>query len=299
MPINPVTRFAPSPTGYLHRGHAYSALLNAALADARGGSMILRIENADQGRCRPAFETALFDDLAWLGITWDEPALYQAERFDLYREAIDRLQTDGLLYRCFKTRAELVSLAAAPHGPGPKPPLTARLPEREERRLLDDGKPFAWRLDAAAARAAIGKDELTWTEEHPAAEAKESLDRSLLAHAPFTVHRFSLTDIGDDVLARKDFPMSYHLASTIDDNAQGVKLICRGEDLRSAIPIQRTIQELLGLTPPVYRHHHLITDDRGRRLAKRDRAATLQAAREKGITADEIKRQLFPNSSRA
>lgn len=271
------TRFAPSPTGLLHLGHAFSAILNHDAARASGGDFRLRIEDIDRGRCRPEFEDAIFDDLSWLGLAWDGPVLRQSERFDLYREAISGLYRRGLIYRCFKTRAELSQLAAAPHGPGTGHTVTAPLTRAEEQGLLDEGRPFAWRLNAAAARREVGKDHLPWAE----ALGEETLER----HA-------DIRQVTDEVLARKDTPASYHLASVIDDAAQGVSLVYRGEDLASALPLHRLLQELLGLPAPRYRHHRLITDETGRRLAKRDRAATLRSLRDLGESPERVRRRL-------
>jgi len=285
VPTSFVTRFAPSPTGYLHLGHAYSALLNHDLAQACGGQFRLRIEDIDQTRCRPAFDEAIGQDLLWLGIEPDGEVLRQSERFDVYQDALDKLASRGLLYRCFKTRAELQSAMAAPHaGTGSQSalhPATAPLPRDDEERRLSEGRPFAWRLNAKQAIAALSKTNLTWIE-----HGDDSQERP---------HAIDLSTLGDEVLARKDVPTSYHLASVIDDAAQGVTLVWRGEDLMDAIPIHRVLQELLGLPQPLYRHHKLITDEHGRRLAKRDKAETLQALRESGATPQDIRRQLgFP-----
>ncbi|NRA28653.1 MAG: tRNA glutamyl-Q(34) synthetase GluQRS [Parvularculaceae bacterium] len=272
-----VTRFAPSPTGLLHKGHAYSALLNHDLARASGGRFLLRIEDTDQGRCRPEFVQAIFEDLAWLGIAWDAEPWNQSERFDVYREALETLRAKGLLYRCFKTRSELRALANAPHGPSPAPPATAPLPAAEEEALLAEGKPFAWRLDAGEVRRQLAGQSLTWTEINE--------DTSV-------THAVDLSQLDDEVLARKDFPGSYHLASVVDDAAQGVTLVYRGEDLRGAAPLHRVLQRLLDLPEPDYRHHPLITDETGRRLAKRDLAATLRSLRDSGLSAQTVKQQL-------
>lgn len=275
---NPViTRFAPSPSGLLHLGHAYSALLNHDLAREGGGSFILRIEDIDQGRCKPEFEEAILQDLRWLGIGWDGQVLRQSDRFDIYGRTVAELAGRGLLYRCFKTRAELSALSQAPHGPQKHRPITAPLPAEEEESLLDEGKSFAWRLNAARAAEAIGKTEITWTED---------VGGTLQGRAA------PIGELGDPVLGRKDFPASYHLASVIDDAAQDVSLILRGEDLREVVPLHRTLQELLGFDPPVYRHHRLILGKDGKRLAKRDHAATLRSRRESGETPEDIRRLL-------
>lgn len=240
--------------------------------------MQLRIEDIDRGRCKAQFEDAIYEDLAWLGLSWPEPVMRQADRFAVYEQALARLAAEGLLYRCFKTRAELSALAGAPHGKAEDAArLTAPLPASEEQKLIADGAPFAWRLNAAAAAAKLGKANITWTEQ---------------SQTGVTEHSAPLDQLADDVLARKDFPVSYHLASVIDDAAQDISFVLRGEDLKPFIPLHRVLQDLLGLPAPRYGHHHLIKDASGRRLAKRDRAATLRARRQAGATAEDIRQQL-------
>lgn len=261
-----VTRFAPSPTGKLHLGHAFSALLAHDFARRRDGAFLLRIEDIDPGRSRPEHVDAIIEDLAWLGIDWDGEILFQSERLDLYREALDRLKTVGLVYPCFCTRsaiaAEIAASAAAPHGPdGPLYPGTCRrLPEaeRERRRAAE---PHAWRLDVAGATALAGP--LYWRDGETEVQAEPE--------------RF-----GDLVLARKDAPVSYHLAVTVDDAAQGVTDVIRGRDLYSATDVHRLLQALLGLPTPLYRHHPLLLGADGRRLAKRNGAPTLGELRVSG-----------------
>lgn len=270
------TRFAPSPTGLLHLGHAYSALLNFDHAQKSGGRFVLRIEDIDQGRCRPPFETAILRDLDWLGIKSDVDVLRQSDRFMLYQDILERLAARGLLYRCFRTRRELSAIASAPHGPQGEAPGPAPLPREEEERLLSEGAPFAWRLHMQSVRAEIGET-VSWVE----IVDNEQCPRSA-----------SLSDLPDEILGRKDFPASYHLASVVDDAAQGVDLVWRGEDLRDAIPVHRVLQTLLGLPAPFYRHHRLITDETGRRLAKRDHDATLAEMREHGVTPAGIRQRL-------
>jgi glutamyl-Q tRNA(Asp) synthetase len=269
-----VTRFAPSPTGLLHLGHAYSALLAHDRARASGGRFLLRIEDIDPGRSRAEFVQAIFDDLAWLGLAWDEPVLFQSQRLPLYGAALERLRGQGLVYPCFCTRtaiqAEIAASASAPHpgsGPGLGGPDGARYPGTcrrlgaEERARRMAAEPHAWRLDMAAAVARAGS--LAWREEERLINAEPG--------------RF-----GDVVLARKDAPASYHLAVTVDDAAQGVTDIVRGEDLREATHVHRLLQALLGLPSALYHHHPLIVDEDGRRLAKRDGAPTLAALRADG-----------------
>ena len=271
-----VTRFAPSPTGLLHVGHAYAALFAYGAARESGGRFLLRIEDIDAGRCRPEFTAAIERDLAWLGLEWEAPVRRQSEHMAEYRAALDRLTGMGLLYPCFCTRAEIRAeierAGAAPHGPdGPPYPGTCRtLPEAERALRIARGDVYALRLDVAAARARAGT--LAWTDRA----------RGAVAARP---ERF-----GDVVLARKDAPASYHLAVTLDDAIQGVTLVTRGEDLAAATDIHRLLQALLGLPTPDYHHHPLLKDEGGRRLAKRDRAETLAALRESGRTPEEVRR---------
>ncbi len=273
-----VTRFAPSPTGYLHLGHAYSALFAWRLAASSGGKFMLRIEDIDPGRCRPEFEDAIIGDLAWLGVTWEEPVLRQSERLDNYADALDRLDADGLLYPCFCTRsdinAEIKKAGAAPHlrhhGPdGPVyPGICKRLEPQERQDRIDGGEPHALRLDMEAALERTGP--LTWFDR----TRGEQVARPDL--------------FGDIVLARKDVATSYHLAVTVDDDAQGVNLVTRGEDLFAASHVHRLLQALLGLDVPEWHHTPLLSNNKGKRLAKRDKAFTLRAMREAGTDPEEI-----------
>jgi glutamyl-Q tRNA(Asp) synthetase len=270
-----VTRFAPSPTGYLHLGHAHSALMGWQAARAAGGRFLLRIEDIDGGRCRPEFADAIVEDLAWLGIDWDGPVRRQSQHLEDYRAALHRLDAQGLLYPCFCTRAEIKAeiarMNAAPHGPeGPLYPGTCRLLAAEERAArMAKGEPFALRLDMAGAVARTGP---LWWEDRRAGR----VDAEPAEH-------------GDVVLARKDAPTSYHLAVTVDDAIQGVTLVTRGEDLFAATHMHRLLQALLGLPTPLYWHHKLLTDAAGRRYAKRDRALTLRALREAGRSSAEVR----------
>ena len=267
------TRFAPSPTGALHLGHAFAALTAWRAATASGGRFLVRIEDIDTTRCRPEFEAAIFEDLKWLGLDWPTPVRRQSEHLDDYAKALDALRSRELLYPCFCTRAEIraeiARAGAAPHpsieGLDPAYPGTCRhLPEAERAARIARGDPFGLRLDLAKALKEIGP--LTW---HDAT-------RGTVVAEP---QRF-----GDVVLARKEMPTSYHLAVTLDDHLQGVTLVTRGEDLFEATHVQRVLQALLGLDVPDYAHHRLITDQDGRRFAKRDKAVTLAALRERGIT---------------
>ncbi len=268
-----VTRFAPSPTGYLHLGHAYSALFAEARARESGGRFLLRIEDIDQGRCRPEFEDAILQDLDWLGLGWETPVRRQSEHMEDYAQALERL--DGLLYPCFCTRKEIneeiAEAARAPHGPdGPLYPGTCRDMDPAGRaRLMAAGKPYALRLDMGRAMAAVPG--LTWRDRERGTACADG--------RPF----------GDVVLARKDTPTSYHLAVTIDDHLQGVTLVTRGQDLYAATHVQRLLQGLLGLDTPGYHHHRLLGGPSGRRLAKRDQSLSIRALRRSGKSAAEVR----------
>jgi glutamyl-Q tRNA(Asp) synthetase len=267
-----VTRFAPSPTGLLHLGHAHSALVGWRAARAAGGRFLLRIEDIDQARCREAFVAAILEDLAWLGLLWDGPVRRQSEHFGDYRAALARLEAMGLLYPCFCTRAEIAAAASAPHGPaGAVYPGTCRsLGPGERAQAIAGGRSYALRLDMARALDATGP--LRWEDA-----------RSGIVTADPLAH-------GDIVLARKETPTSYHLAVTVDDALQGVTLVTRGEDLFRATDVHRVLQALLGLPTPRYHHHPLLTDASGRRLAKRDRSLTLASMRASGKSPEEVRR---------
>ncbi|MCG8596756.1 MAG: tRNA glutamyl-Q(34) synthetase GluQRS [Kiloniellales bacterium] len=270
-----VTRFAPSPTGHLHLGHAHSALFAWHRAQEAGGRFLLRIEDIDLGRCRPEFEAAILEDLAWLGLTWEEPVRRQSERLADYEAVLDRLTDEGLLYPCFCTRkeieAEVAASAAAPHGPeGPLYPGICRGRSRlEQARRIAEGAAYALRLDVAAAAGLVGP--LTWEEKSQATVTAEP------------------TSHGDVVLGRKDVRSSYHLAVTLDDADQGVTLVTRGEDLRPATDVHRLLQALLDLPVPVWQHHGLVFDDSGRRLAKRHDALSVRALRDGGKSPAEVR----------
>ena len=256
--MQPVTRFAPSPTGRLHPGHAYSALKAHDYAREREGSFLLRIEDIDPGRVRTAFVDGILEDMLWLGLEWDDEIVYQSERLDLYAAALDRLREMGLLYPCFCTRADIAASVAAPHGPeGALYPGTCRALVNP-----DLSRPHAWRLDVAGAMASTGP--LTWTDHGAEIAARPEL-------------------LGDVVLARKDAPASYHLAVTVDDAAQGVSDVVRGRDLFASTHIHRLLQALLVLPVPHYHHHRLLTDAAGDRLAKRHGATTLADLRAQGM----------------
>jgi glutamyl-Q tRNA(Asp) synthetase len=286
----PVFRFAPSPNGELHLGHAYSALLNARLARETGGRLLLRIEDIDIGRCTPEFEEAIYRDLAWLGIEWEELVRRQSEHFADYAEALDRLIDAGLAYPSFMSRGEaramIVEAEAAgrewprdPDGAPLFPTAERRLSSRERRTRIDDGEPFAWRLDIDAALAHVATP-ILWDEQGggPAGETGR------IAADPAAW--------GDVVIARKEVPTSYHLAVVVDDALQGVTHVVRGRDLFHATAVQRLLQELLGLSAPVYLHHDLVLGDDGRKLSKSRKDTGLAALRAAGLTPADIARMV-------
>ena len=276
-----VTRFAPSPTGLLHRGHAFSALTAWSAARAAGGRFLLRIEDTDFTRCRPEYEAAILDDLAWLGLDWETPVRRQSEHRADYDTALERLRDMGVLYRCFRTRKDLLALAGvAPHAGDPADPRAftggPAAPDEEAERL-SGGEAFAWRLSLAAARDRLGGFEaLTWRE--------DATDPGPRVATP--------ERLGDMVLGRKDIGAGYVIASVVDDARQGVTHVIRGEDLIEATSIQRVLQALLGLPTPTYRHHRLLLGPDGRRYAKRDRSATLADLRTQGVSAAALRADL-------
>jgi glutamyl-Q tRNA(Asp) synthetase len=275
-----VTRFAPSPTGFLHLGHAFSTLTAHRAAQSAGGRFLLRIEDIDRTRCRSGFETAIYEDLDWLELDWEEPVRRQSDHFDDYAAALEPLREKGVVYRCFRTRKEILDeIASAPHlseeGPEGAAYVGAPLAPEEEEALLATGAPFAWRLSIAASKNLLGAaySELSFTEE-----------------TPDGVRRVRATPeiFGDAVIARKDNGTSYHLASVHDDALQGVTHVIRGADLYHAAHLHRLLQTLLGYPEPVYRHHRLLTDDAGKRFAKRDKAAMLRSMRDASVAANEV-----------
>ncbi len=268
-----VTRFAPSPTGYLHLGHAFSALCAFEAARGAGGRFLLRIEDIDAARARPEFEAAIYEDLAWLGLTWEKPVRRQSEHMEDYASALGTLIDRQLVYRCFRTRKEVAeAIASAPHGEIEEVFRGEALVESEENERLAAGDSFAWRLSLKKARAALGSAYFALMFVDETGPVRAEPER-----------------LGDVVLARKDFAASYHLASVWDDALAGVTDIVRGEDLREAAHFHVLLQRLLDLPTPRYRHHRLITGQNGKRLAKRDQAATLKAVREKGGTAADVR----------
>lgn len=286
----PVFRFAPSPTGLLHIGHGLSALINKLLAEHFGGRFLLRIEDIDAGRCRPEFDAAILEDLAWLGLTWDGPVVRQSGRLGLYAEYRDRLRDAGFLYPCFATRKEIAEANARrgggrdPDGAPLYPGLHKTLAQREVVRRIDGGEAYALRLDMDRALAEVQKlrngEPLTST-------SFDSAGRQ-------TPHALDPSRWGDVVLARKDSGTSYHLACVVDDARQGVTHVVRGQDLAAATDIHRVLQILLDLPEPAYHHHRLITDHDGRKFSKRSQDTALRALRDKGLSPADIERDLAP-----
>jgi glutamyl-Q tRNA(Asp) synthetase len=282
----PIFRFAPSPNGHLHLGHALSALTNFDLARAAGGRLLLRIEDIDTTRCRPEFEAAIYEDLAWLGVRWEQPVRRQSEHLDDYRAALARLESEGVIYASFETRGEIARRVTAretasaawprdpdgaplyPGGVGEMPPA-----ERAERRAA--GEPYALRLDMATAIARAGP--LAWSEDGAGPQG----EAGTVAAAPQAW--------GDVILARKETPTSYHLSVTLDDALQGVTDVVRGVDLFWSTSVHRLLQALLGLPVPRYRHHRLVMGPDGRKLSKATRATALRELRRQGATPAEIR----------
>ncbi|MEI9420127.1 tRNA glutamyl-Q(34) synthetase GluQRS [Mesorhizobium sp. Cs1299R1N1] len=281
-------RFAPSPNGELHLGHAYSALLNQKLAMHTSGRLLLRVEDIDTTRCTPEFEAGMFADLKWLGLGWEEPVRRQSEHFGDYEAVLERLIREELVYPAFMSRGEIRAFIADserrgrdwprdPDGVPLYPPADKALPMKERKRRIAENAPFAWRLDVGAAMARAGKD-LTWA---------EFTDEMLSATRPVEARP---QDWGDVIVARRDIPTSYHLAVVIDDALQGVSHVVRGQDLFSATGMQRLLQEVLGLPRPAYFHHRLILGPDGRKLSKSLRDTGLAALREAGASPDDVRK---------
>ncbi len=295
----PVFRFAPSPNGYLHLGHALSALLNFDMARQAGGRFLLRIEDIDATRCRPEYESAIYQDLAWLGLAWEQPVRRQSDHLDAYGAALGRLDAMGLVYPSFESRAEIARLVAAreragarrrdPDGAPLYPGDAKALPVAERRRRLDAGEPFALRLDMTAALVLVRGDgaPLTFIEtgSGPNGEA------GTVAADPAAW--------GDVILARKDVPTSYHLSAVVDDARQGITHVVRGQDLFHATGLHALLQRLLGLRQPVYQHHRLIRDAKGRKLSKSTQATGLRELRATGATPADVRRLIALPQSHA
>jgi len=280
-PASVVTRFAPSPTGALHIGHGWSAIMAHDFARAHGGAFRLRIEDIDAGRCRPEHVAGLMADLAWLGLWWDGPVVTQSERLDVYRAAVARLADEGLAYPCFCTRADIARAmadsASAPHGPdGPAyPGLCRHLGAAERAERIAAGEAHAWRLDMGAAARRAGP--LSWVR----------IDGLRIDADPLP--------FGDIVLSRKDAPGSYHLCATMDDAAMGISHVVRGDDLMAATHVHRLLQALLGLPTPAYGFHPLLGDAAGKRLAKRSAGLALAELRAQGIAGADLAADLRAN----
>ena len=286
VPTPPLTtRFAPSPTGRLHLGHVYSALVAHDAAREAGGRFLLRIEDIDTARCRPEFIDGILEDLDWLGLGWDGEVLRQSDRFDLYHEFLHVLEESSLLYPCFCTRkeiqAEIAAAQSAPHGPdGPLyPGICKHLDWREAKRRVEAGEPHALRIHMDRAAGMAGP--LTFADAHAGTVAVDA------------------AQCGDVVLARKDTPTSYHLSVTVDDALQRVTMVTRGEELLPSTHIHRILQTLFALPEPAYRHHALISDADGVRLSKRQKSLTVAALREAGYTADRVKQMARPDQGAA
>lgn len=285
--LSHVFRFAPSPNGYLHLGHAYSALINHEMARAVGGTLLIRIEDIDIGRCRPEFEQAIHEDLRWLGLSWEEPVRRQSEHFDAYAEALARLEEQGLVYPCFCSRREAASVLTKqpdwprdPDGSPLYPGACKHLSAAERLARLSAGQPAVLRLDMDAALAMVNErmgQRIGWREYGGGMQGREVKAEPALW--------------GDAVLSRKDIPASYHIAVVVDDALQGVTDVVRGEDLFMATSLHRLLQILLDLPAPCYHHHELLRDAAGRKLSKSLRAKSLRTLRHEGLTPDDVKAQ--------
>jgi len=271
------TRFAPSPTGHLHIGHAFSAWTAFQAACEADGRFILRMEDIDTVRCKREYEQVILDDLIWLGLDWEEPVRRQSEHFADYAGVLERLIGLGVVYRCFKTRREIMEdIARAPHGPGEvyRGPVTS-IGADEEASRIEAGDPFAWRLSLDRCRDVLGEryDGMRFVEDGQGDQVADP------------------DPLGDVILARKDVGTSYHIAVVHDDALQGISHVIRGEDLRAMTPLHVLLQTLLDLPTPIYRHHRLLLDENGERFAKRNKSVTLKSLREGGVTPDEVRSQ--------
>jgi glutamyl-Q tRNA(Asp) synthetase len=282
-----IFRFAPSPNGYLHLGHALSALINFEMARALDGRFLLRIEDIDATRCRSEFEQAIYEDLAWLGIVWEEPVRRQSGHLDAYARALAKLEAEGLVYPSFESRVEIARHIAQhspvpwPHDPDGSPlypGLSKKLSPEERTRRIESGEPYALRLDMNAALARTGT--LTWVE--TGADPKQDHETRMAEPEKW----------GDVVLARKEMPTSYHLSVVVDDALQGVTHVVRGQDLYQATSVHRVLQALLALPAPLYHHHRLVLDAEGKKLSKSTRATALRELRQQGATPADIRRTI-------
>ncbi len=285
--MKPVFRFAPSPNGRLHLGHAYSALLNQRMARAAGGRLLLRIEDIDVARCTPEYEEAIYRDLAWLGVEWETPVRRQSEHFDAYRDLLGRLVGEGLAYPAFMSRGEVRAAIVEAEARGERwprdpdgaplyPGLDKKLGARERRRRIDRGDPFAWRLDMAVAMGRL-RGPLAWTE-----TANEEMRATTAVEA-------RPQDWGDVIVARREIPTSYHLSVVADDALQGVTHVVRGRDLFLATSVQRLLQEIFGFAAPDYFHHRLVTGPDGRKLSKSQGDTGIEELRQRGASPAEVR----------
>ncbi|MEM8743153.1 MAG: tRNA glutamyl-Q(34) synthetase GluQRS [Pseudomonadota bacterium] len=281
-----IFRFAPSPNGHLHLGHAFSALASHDMAKEAGGRFLLRVEDIDITRCRPEFEIQMLDDLAWLGLEWETPVRRQSEHFDTYRQAVDKLDGMGLLYPCFASRKEIAAHVKPEHvdpdGAPLYPGLHKELSEQDIARRKAAGEPFAMRLDMGKALAKalqMSPEPLTFHE-----TSRDMCNTDIIAAEPVRW--------GDAVIARKDAPTSYHLSVVVDDALQGVTHVTRGRDLFAATDIHRLLQVLLGLPEPTYHHHGLLTVEDGRKLSKSHGDKSLKSLREEGATVEDIRKMI-------
>jgi len=282
----PVIRFAPTPNGRLHLGHAYAALVAYESAQVMGGRFLLRIDDIDEVRCRRDYEDAIYDDLAWLGLRWEDPVRRQSEHFSTYRAAAGRLRAGGLLYPCFASRKDIAlaiadigaDVAYDPDGAPLYPGLYRDADPDDLARLMREGRPYALRLDMTHAIAATGGGPLRYRVFEPAGGEHERLARPQCW--------------GDAIIVRKDTPASYHLATVVDDALQGITHVIRGADLKAATDLHVLLQCLLGLSTPAYHHHPLVLDETGRKLSKSAGDLSLRALREQGATPDDIRRKV-------
>lgn len=284
----PVFRFAPSPNGLLHLGHALSAALNHDLAKAANGRFLLRIEDIDQTRCHQEFEAAIYEDLAWLGLDWERPVRRQSEHLDAYASALQRLDMLGVIYPSVMTRGEIKAAVAEaeaggqawPRDPDGSPLYPGRereLPPAERAALTASGKAYAWRLDMRKAVALLGEDHLTWAESGHGPEGETG---TIIADPAAW---------GDVILSRSDAPSSYHLSVVVDDALQGITHVVRGRDLYHATSVHRLLQRLLGLPEPLYHHHRLLLGPDGRKLSKSNQDTGIAAFRAAGRTPEEVR----------
>jgi glutamyl-Q tRNA(Asp) synthetase len=299
-----ITRFAPSPNGWLHLGHAYAALMAAKAARDANGSFLLRIEDIDIGRARPHFTEGIYQDLDWLGLTWPEPVMVQSTRFDVYEAALAKLRAQDLVYPCWATRGDILAATQDkpdwprdPDGAPLYPGLYRELPESRRKKLIWEGKPYCWRLDMTKALGVVSQ-KLNYRECYAPSETEAETEAKTEAETEAKTEAQTIpldpALFGDVVLARKDVPTSYHLAVVLDDAAQGVTQVTRGQDLQAATAIHVLLQKLLDLPQPDYLHHTLVRDVSGRRLSKQAGDSGFRNLRQEGMRLDEVMALLPP-----